>query len=823
MTNRRSLYTFTLMFLALPSSSLLTAQTRGSGQAPGYGQVTVGTSLHHDQSQPLRELAPVTTPRHGEPGTFPVPRGSRSSQGTPLQPMPAQPVPDPISSQAGQESVSPQEVNGGTGVATTLGIFNLAGVGEFFNGPNGSFTPPTTPSDATGAVGTTQYFQWVDEAYAIFSKATGQTLVGPMPGNALWAGFGGACEADNDGQPTVNFDKLASRWVVSQYAMSSGAPYLQCVAVSVTDDATGTWNRYSFEISDAEYAWVNRDATLGVWPDAYYMAFDMYAGTTFEGPKFCALQRSNMLAGQSAAIQCIQLGTENVGAIVSDLDSSTPPPTGAPAYFAADDLSSYNLDFWKFHVDWDDSQNTTLSLPILLPQNTFTIDCPRACIEQPNGYLLQPYGSLITGRMPYRNYGDHQSLVAAENINLITGIQFYEIRIASGGDLSIYQQGEFQPDRSNYRFNPSIATDQAGNIAIGYNLSSAQTFPSQYAASRAPGDPAGTLGNETLLNPGNGSQTTAIWDSRSSLTVDPIDDCTYYYTQQYQPMDGTNNWATQIEDFTLAGCGDGTITLLTAPTGLQVSAAGSSQTSPFNGQYKIGSTVAIGTTSPQAGQAGVRYVFKSWSGGGTLTHNIIVPAKGATYTASFNTQYLLDTSVFPAGSGKVTPGSGNFFNSGTVVKLVATPANGYAFTSWTGNVTNPISAATTTTMIEPEEVTANFTPLPTTVTAALANKSGASNDRVWSFTFTNAGPGQANNIQINSFALTQTAGPACTPVLISTLPVSVGNVAPGKAINGKVSIDFSSCGSAASFSLAMGSAENNGASSATLNLTGLAE
>ena len=156
-------------------------------------------------------------------------------------------------------------------------------------------------------------------------------------------------------------------------------------------------------------------------------------------------------------------------------------------------------------------------------------------------------------------------------------------------------------------------------------------------------------------------------------------------------------------------------------------------------------------------------------------------------------------------------------------RVNATPATGYAFTSWTGNVANPVSAATTTTMIEPEEVTANFTPLPTTVTAALASKSGTSNDRVWNFSFTNAGPGQANNIQINSFALTQTAGAPCSPVVVSTLPLTVGSVAPKKVIDGKVSIDFTGCTSTVRFSLAMGSSENGGASSSVLNLTALAE
>ena len=794
-----------LVLFTLALSCLLTAQTKRKGSGPGYGEIIVGTDLHHDQSLPLRDMVPFPTPRHGALGIFPSPKSNRA-----LLPVDR------------DENAGPQ-VTSDSGVTTTLGIFNIAGVGNFFTGPGGAFTPASTPSDATGAVGTTQYFQWVDDAYAIFSKATGEVIVGPVAGNTIWSGFGGPCEADNDGQPTVNFDKLANRWVVSQYAMSSGAPYLQCVAISTTADATGTWYRYSFQIGILNTAWINRDAKLGVWPDGYYMSFNMYAGTTFEGPQLCALQRTRMLAGQPAGMQCVQLQSQYYNVIISDVESSTPPPAGAPAYFATDDFNYLALDFWKFHVNWTDSQDTTLGLPILLSEGSFNLTCGTACIPQPNGVNLVPFGSNVTGRMPYRNYGTYQSLVAAENAEAVTGIRFYEARIASNGDLSIYQEGTFQPDTASYRFNSSIATDRAGNIAVGYNLSSSQTFPSQYAASRASGDPGGTLGNETLLNPGNGSQTTSSWNSRSSLTVDPIDDCTYYYTQQYEPMDGTNNWSTQIEDFTLAGCQvPETLMFQTTPVNLSLSVGDLTEAAPFSGQFTDGSALAIGTTSPQPGAAGVRYTFKGWSDGGAMNHTIEVPAKGGTYTAAFNTQYSLTASVLPAASGKITPGSGGFFNSGTVVSLTATPAAGYAFTSWTGSVANANSATTTITMSAPQTVTANFTPLPTTVTAALIGRTGESNARVWSFSFTNAGAGQANNVQINSFVLTQTAGTSCTPSLISALPVLVGNVAPGKVIDGKVSINFSSCGSTARFSLTMGSSENNGASSSTLTLTNLA-
>ncbi len=623
-----------------------------------------------------------------------------------------------------------------------------------------------------------------------------------MPGNTLWSGFGGACETDNDGQPTVNFDKLANRWVVSQYAITSGAPYLQCVAVSTTADATGTWHRYSFQIGYLNNAWTNLNARLGVWPDGYYMSFDMYSGSTYIGPKLCALNRTNMISGNSAGIQCIQLDPEYYGLVVSDLDSAVPPPAGAPAYFAADDLNYYALDLWKFHVDWNDSQNTTLSLPIMLPQPSFPIACGSPCVPQPNGVKLNAYGSHIIGRMPYRNYGDHQSLFTSETLGNPTGIIFYEMRIASNGDLSMYQKGEFQPDTTNFRFIPSIASDRAGNIAVAYNLSSAQAFPSQYVATRAAGDPLNTLGNETLLNPGNASQTTSSWDTRSSLTVDPVDDCTYYYTQQYEPTNGTNNWSTQIENFVLAGCQVATVTLQTSPSSLGVSLGATSHVTPASGQYSVGSSLAIGTTSPQAGAAGTQYAFSSWSDGGAITHNITVPTIAVTYTATFTTQYQLTTSVSPTGGGTVSVASGGFYNAGTSVALTATPANGYVFSGWSGNVANPTNASTTVVMNSPQSVVANFTAIPI-VHAYTDGKSEPSNARVWSFEFENTGAAVGTGVTIKTFVLTQTAGTACSPVVSTPIPEVVGNLAPGAIIIGNVVINFSSCGSTARFSLSM--------------------
>jgi hypothetical protein len=242
-----------------------------------------------------------------------------------------------------------------------------------------------------------------------------------------------------------------------------------------------------------------------------------------------------------------------------------------------------------------------------------------------------------------------------------------------------------------------------------------------------------------------------------------------------------------------------------------VSLGGTPEVAPVSGQYSVGSGLAIGTTSPQAGSAGTQYVFSKWSDGGTITHNITVPGAATTYTATFNTQYQLSTSVFPAGGGTVSVASGGFYNAGSTVSLTATPATGYAFSGWSGNVANAKSASTTIAMNAPQSVVANFTAIPI-VHGALTGKSGPANARVWSFKFTNSGLAEGNGVTITVFKLTQTAGTACTPVVSTPIPEVVGNVAPNATITGNVVINFSSCTTSAVFTATTTHSVTGGAS-----------
>ncbi len=271
----------------------------------GFAQsrMTVRREVHRDLSPPLREMIKVT------------PRPSRvKHEAEPVRRIPLPPglsvlEEDPIR----QQTAAPFTPVVGTS-------FEGLGAGQY------GFSVTGAPPDANGTVGATQYVQWVNTSFAIFNKTTGALTAGPTAGNALWAGFGGDCQTNNDGDPVVVYDKLAQRWVLSQFSVTT-TPYLQCVAVSTTSDATGTYNRYSFQYNNFDDY-----PKMGVWPDGYYETFNMFNGDTFVGADACAYNRTAMLNGQSATQICFQQGSSVGGLLPSDLDGTTVPPAGSPNY-----------------------------------------------------------------------------------------------------------------------------------------------------------------------------------------------------------------------------------------------------------------------------------------------------------------------------------------------------------------------------------------------------------------------------------------------------------------------------------------------------------
>src|SRR5438270_9225352 len=204
----------------------------------------------------------------------------------------------------------------------------------------------------------------------------------------------------------------------------------------------------------------------------------------------------------------------------------------------------------------------TLSQPSDITVAPFTQACNGgACIVQPNSQRLDSLADRLMYRLAYRIFGtDHASMVVNHSVvaGSSVGVRWYELRALAGTptQFSLFQQGTFAPDAA-YRWMGSAAMDGAGNIAIGYSKSSSSVYPSIAFASRTPGMPAGTMGAETILQAGAGAQTTYNrWGDYTSLRIDPDDDTTFWYTNEYYTKNSpffNFNWSTAIASFTAGG------------------------------------------------------------------------------------------------------------------------------------------------------------------------------------------------------------------------------------------------------------------------------
>ena len=424
------------------------------------------------------------------------------------------------------------------------------------------------PPDTTGDVGPDHYVQWVNLRYAIYTltrnasnQITGFNLVAGFPknGNVVWQGFGGRCESDNDGDPIVQYDQLADRWVLTQFAVSA-KPYTQCVAVSTSPDPTGTYFRYAFSYNRN----FNDYPKMGVWPDAYYITYNMFRnGVSFIGNQVCALERDKMLIGATARQACASTSTSHHSLEPADLEGTTLPPTGSPNLLLS--MTSTTINFWRFSVNWAAGSGSLTGPTAVGGVAAFSRACGGGtCIPQPGTTnRLDSLADRLMYRLSYRKFGDHEAMVINHSVTSGSGVgvRWYELRNAPGQTLGsaapvLFQQGTFAPT-NDFRWMGSAAMDKTGGIAIGYNISNASTIvPSIRYAYRGPADPAGTMGNETSILVGSGSQTGTLtrWGDYSTISVDPVDGCQMVFTTQFQPANGNFNWSTWIHSFKLSTC-----------------------------------------------------------------------------------------------------------------------------------------------------------------------------------------------------------------------------------------------------------------------------
>lgn len=333
-----------------------------------------------------------------------------------------------------------------------------------------------------------------------------------------------------------------------------------CYAVSTGADPLGTYYRYAFERTlFPDYP---RPA---VWTDGYYVPTS--TGDEVIQKHVCIADRQKMLAGQPATEQCLVIDGVNF-LNNADIDGQNLPPAGAPNIMMAAGGTQlkqiFNDDgiyFWKVHVDWNNPAKTRADGPTKIKVAPYHYLCNgqlTSCVTQPGTERrLDVQGDKLMQRLVYRRIGRRESIVAAHSVATQGGgggVRWYEFRLDKERDPVLYQQGTYAPG-SFYRWMPSIVMDKKGNIGVGYSFGGAPNYPGQRFAARQAGDPKGLLTwRESVLVDGEASQTNTLrWQDYTTATMDPSDDCTFWYVGDYLKENGSA-YRTRIGSFRMPHC-----------------------------------------------------------------------------------------------------------------------------------------------------------------------------------------------------------------------------------------------------------------------------
>jgi hypothetical protein len=500
--------------------------------------------------------------------------------------------------------------------------------GISFEGPGlgmAGFTIAGAPPDTTMAVGPNHIVAWVNTQYAVFNKSGTPLLPGNgfVNGNTLFAGMGNVCETTNRGDPILQYDRLADRWFLSQFAFNvngSGipiAPYLQCIAVSTTNNPLGSYFRYTISFSSTSPSGFNDYGKVGVWPDAYYTSYNMFGGSpagSNTGAGLCASDRTKMLAGDAtAATLCAPINFYGGGAgfLPADLDGTTlPTDTTQGGIFMRQSTApalrilKLKANFAASTVTLTDGFGGALGSYVEIPLPTTTRACnglAGACVAQPGTTtLLDTLGDRLMYRLAYRNRAGVDSLIVTQSVDpdgagaRSSAPRWYEIRSPFSATPTLLQNATYDPGASGDRWMGSIAMDQFGNMLLGYSVVNAGTGlkPSIAVAGRLLNDPVNTLQAESTIITGTGSQTGSLtrWGDYTTMQIDPADDATFWFIGQYLAADGSFNWHTRIASYKFPAASTLRIDSIAAPAGR----ASGGQQIVLTGAFPGLSTVTMG-------------------------------------------------------------------------------------------------------------------------------------------------------------------------------------------------------------------------------------
>ncbi|MGE5828193.1 MAG: hypothetical protein ACM30G_07470 [Micromonosporaceae bacterium] len=450
------------------------------------------------------------------------------------------------------------------------------------------------PPDVSGDVGPNHYVEMINLVFAVFAK-NGTKLLGPVDNGTLWSGFSIDECTDPSGDTVVLYDQIADRWLLTQFTTRGinfpNEPlnlFYNCVAISTTGDPTGSYYRYAFNtgFNFPDYP------KYGIWRDSYLITTREFGilDPNFYGIGVYGLDRNKMIEGDPDARAVSALLDSSVvpinligdGLLPADLDGKTKPKNDVPAPIIGtqDNNGPYGAPFdalnvWEFDVHWNATATASLVLKTQLPVASFDSAFPcgpsdRDCLPQPG--ITNPaqfldilsYRQRPLHRLAYRNTGGYEAMVTNQSVEAapgVAGVRWYEIR-RTDGTYTVHQQGTYAPGDGVHRWMGSIAQDKFGNTALGFSVvNGTSVFPGIRYTGRLAGDPLGqmTQGEGTIIS-GSGVQrtTNSRWGDYTTMSVDSVDDCTFWYINEYYTLAGqvssTAGWQTRVGSFKLPGC-----------------------------------------------------------------------------------------------------------------------------------------------------------------------------------------------------------------------------------------------------------------------------
>lgn len=452
------------------------------------------------------------------------------------------------------------------GAETLMG--SMPGLITSFQGisnPDGYFPP-----DPSGAVGPDHFVQMVNVSTQIFDKQ-GNLLFGPFHPSDLWPP-GDPCHFKDSGDVVVLYDQMADRWLLTQFGVQNwpnGKNFYECIAVSkgpVPTDLPADWYPYTFLVHITK---MNDYPKLGIWPDGYYMTANQFEVYTWAGVGIWVFERDKMLLGQAATFQyqdLLEIGLDLASVLPANLLGYQQPPAGAPNYAVTVDDGLFTggtplLTVLETAARWPGGMSVTVAdeLPVA-PFSWMAVDIP----QKNTSIRLDAISDRLMMHAYYRNMGSYETMTANHTVDAgggRAGIRWYELRKNSGEThWQVYQQGTYAPPDGVHRWMGSLAMDRHGNLALGYSVSGSDLYPGIRYAGRMASDPLGTLPQaEMVMIDGAGHQLRTQdgigrWGDYSAMSLDPVDDCTFWYTNEYMPVSGDQPWSTWIGAFKFPGC-----------------------------------------------------------------------------------------------------------------------------------------------------------------------------------------------------------------------------------------------------------------------------